>query len=267
MQKFALDERPVKAGAKLALRPDSRSRNGRASKSVPTSDPARASEMPSAGGGPGAAELTLSSKSELVVRAVREMIVAGQLLPGTPLRQQELARLFGVSATPVREAIRRLEAEGLVRSLIHRGATVARPDAMHLEESLRILAVLEALAGRLAVERMSDADLREVEDLHEQVRLCRDDERRRKELNRIFHFRVYECAGSPMLLSIMRLLWSSFPGGPHVGRPLDESVRGHARLLDALRQRDPVEVTRAIDEHVSGMIDYVQAGPPAVGGI
>jgi DNA-binding GntR family transcriptional regulator len=70
-----------------------------------------------------------------------------------------------------------------------------------------------------------------------------------------------------MLLSIMRLLWSSFPGGPHVGRPLDESVRGHARLLDALRQRDPVEVTRAIDEHVSGMIDYVQAGPPAVGGI
>ncbi|HUY25191.1 MAG TPA: GntR family transcriptional regulator [Candidatus Saccharimonadales bacterium] len=207
-----------------------------------------------------------SSKSELVVRAVREMIVAGQLLPGAALRQQELAARFGVSATPVREAIRCLEAEGLVRCLVHRGATVASPDAMHLEESLRILAVLEALAGRLAVERISAIDLREIEDLAEEMKLCRHDERRRKEVNRLFHFRVYECAGSPMLLAIMRLLWSSFPGGPHLGRPFDESVRGHASLIAALRRRDPGDVAGAIDEHVTGMIDYVQEGALPIDG-
>ncbi|MGH7642927.1 MAG: GntR family transcriptional regulator [Candidatus Dormibacteria bacterium] len=199
--------------------------------------------------------------------AIREMIVSGQLPPGSPLRQRDLAELLGVSSTPVREAIRKLESEGLVESSTHRGATVAAADVRYLEESLRILSVLEGLAGRLAVERMADRDLKEIERLQAALVGCRNDERQRKEINRKFHFRVYECARSPMLLSIMRLLWLAFPGGPQVGRPLDDSIHGHQRLLDALRVRDQVAVTQAIEEHVLGMISYVRQQSPSIGAL
>jgi DNA-binding GntR family transcriptional regulator len=68
--------------------------------------------------------------------------------PGTPLRQRELAEWFAVSYTPVREALRRLESEGLVVTDVHRGATVARTESEELEENYQILAALEVLAGR-----------------------------------------------------------------------------------------------------------------------
>ncbi len=209
----------------------------------------------------------LPSKSGMVVDAIREMIVTGQLPPSSPLRQRDLAEMLGVSQTPVREAIRKLESEGLVQSATHRGASVAAADPVHLEESLRILAVLEGLAGRLAVERMLERDLRAIERLQGELVNCEHDERKRKTLNRQFHFRVYECAHSPMLLSMMRLLWLAFPGGPQVGRPLEESIRGHQSLLQALRARDSEAVTQAIEEHVLGMIVYLHSQPASIGAL
>jgi DNA-binding GntR family transcriptional regulator len=71
---------------------------------------------------------TYVSKSDMVTDAVRDLITDGLLSPGTPLRQRELAEWFAVSYTPVREALRRLESEGLVVTDVHRGATVARPE-------------------------------------------------------------------------------------------------------------------------------------------
>jgi len=197
------------------------------------------------------------SKSDMVTDALRELIIDRQLSPGTPLRQRELAEQFDVSYTPVREALRRLESEGLVVTDVHRGATVARTESDELEENYRILAALEALAGSLAVAKMTDADLAEIEALYRQVAACRPDDERIAELNRRFHFRVYECARSPMLLLLMRLLWRSFPDGPQAGRPHQESVRQHAQLLRALKRRNEEQVAAAIRDHVLGSIDYL----------
>ncbi len=200
-----------------------------------------------------------ASKSDRATMELRELIVSGQLLPGVSLRQRELARRFGISATPVREALRRLEAEGLVASDANRGSTVAPLDVLGLEENLRILAVLEALAGRLAVERITAQDLDEIEALHAEVSAAAGDEARRTTCNRAFHFRIYACAASPTLLSIMRLLWASFPGGPQFGRPHAESVAQHARLIRALRRGDAAAVTRVIEAHAAGSAGYVRA--------
>jgi DNA-binding GntR family transcriptional regulator len=197
------------------------------------------------------------SKSELVTDALRELIIDRQLSPGTPLRQRDLAEQFDVSYTPVREALRRLESEGLVVSDVHRGATVARTESDELEENYRILAALEALAGSLAVSKMTNDDLAEIETLYRQVAACRPDDDRLGELNRRFHFRVYECARSPMLLLLMRLLWRSFPDGPQAGRPHRESVRQHARLVRALKRRNEEQVAAIIRDHVLGSIDYL----------
>jgi DNA-binding GntR family transcriptional regulator len=197
------------------------------------------------------------SKSDMVTDVLRELITDRQLSPGTPLRQRDLAEQFDVSYTPVREALRRLESEGLVVSDVHRGATVARTEPEGLEENYRILAALEALAGSLAVAKMSDGDLAEIEARYREVAACQPDDERLAELNRQFHFRVYECARSPMLLLLMRLLWRSFPDGPQAGRPHQESVQQHAKLLRALKKRDEEQVAAIIRDHVLGSIKYL----------
>src|ERR1700683_2497866 len=87
---------------------------------------------------------TYVSKSDMVTDVLRDLITGGLLSPGTPLRQRDLAEQFDVSYTPVREALRRLESEGLVATDVHRGATVARTESEGLEENYRIL---DALGG------------------------------------------------------------------------------------------------------------------------
>jgi DNA-binding GntR family transcriptional regulator len=177
--------------------------------------------------------------------------------PGTPLRQRNLAEQFYVSNTPVREALRRLESEGLVVTDVHRGATVARTESEELEENYRILAALEALAGSLAVAKITDDDIADIEVLYREVAACLPDDGRLAELNRQFHFRVYECARSPMLLLLMRLLWRSFPHGPQAGRPHQESVRQHDALVRALKHRNEEQVAAIIRDHVLGSIKYL----------
>lgn len=200
---------------------------------------------------------TYVSKSDMVTDVLRELITDRQLSPGTPLRQRDLAEQFHVSYTPVREALRRLEAEGLVATDVHRGATVARTDSEELEENYRILAALEALAGSLAASKLTNDDMTEIEALYRQVAACRSDDDRLAELNRQFHFRIYECARSPMLLLLMRLLWRSFPHGPQAGRPHQESVRQHERLVRALKERNEEQVAAVIRDHVLGSIEYL----------
>ncbi len=197
------------------------------------------------------------SKSDMVADVLRELITDRQLSPGTPLRQRDLAEQFDVSCTPVREALQRLESEGLVVTDVHRRATVAHTESEELEENYRILAALEALAGSLAVAKMTDGDLAEIEALYQEVAACRPDDERLAELNRQFHFRVYECARSPMLLLLTRLLWRSFPDGPQAGRPHQELVQQHAEFVSALKERDEEPVAAIIRDHVLGSIKYL----------
>lgn len=197
------------------------------------------------------------SKSDLVTDALRDMITDQQLLPGTPLRQRELAEQFAVSYTPIREALRRLESEGLVVRDVHRGATVSAAESDELIENYQILAVLEGLAGRFATARVTDEDLVDIEARQAEIAALGDDDDRLAELNRRFHFRIYECARSPILLALMRLLWRAFPAGPQAGRPRQESVSQHALLVEALRQHDERKVAEIISEHVLGSIKYL----------
>jgi DNA-binding GntR family transcriptional regulator len=210
---------------------------------------------------PAALTRTYQSKSDLVTDGLRELITDGQLPPGAPLRQRELAGRFAVSHTPVREAIRRLEAEGLVVVDVHKGATVATVDRAALEENAQILAALEVLAGRLALAKITATDLAAIDELGGQVAASQADPATKAELNRRFHFRVYQCAQSPTLLMLMRLLWRTFPGGPQGSRPHHESVRQHAELIAALRDGDAERMAAVIAEHALGSIRYL--GPAA----
>jgi DNA-binding GntR family transcriptional regulator len=202
------------------------------------------------------------SKTDLVAALIREMIITGDLAAGGQLRQRDLAQRFGVSQTPVREAMRRLESEGLVIGDTHRGFTVAGPDDGPLEENFQIRAALESLGASLAAHKIDDDGITRLSALNDRMRALPDDDPRYPDLNREFHFSVYEYARSPLLLSLMRLLWASLHGGPKVLRTHAESARQHDAILGALRAGDAAAAGAHTHQHIMGAL-ALTAQPPA----
>lgn len=199
------------------------------------------------------------SKTDFMAALLRELIITGDLRPGEALRQRDLADRFGVSPTPVREALRRLESEGLVRYDAHRGSTVIEADVGSLQEKYRIRAALEGLAASLAAPKISDDDISELESYNEKLSdasLAPDEV---NDINRTLHFRVYEMAGSPLLVALMRLLWQSFPQGPQMPRPREESIAEHKQLIEALQRRDAAAAQAITQQHILGAIPHLGA--------
>lgn len=192
------------------------------------------------------------SKTDMVAALIRELIITGELAAGEQLRQRDLAQRFHVSQTPVREAMRRLESEGLVLGDTHRGFTVVEPDDGPVEENFQIRAALESLGASLAARKIDADGIQRLQDLNDEMRALPDDDPRYAELNREFHFSVYEYARSPLLLSLMRLLWASLHGGAKVVRTHAESARQHDAILDALREGDAAAASARTHQHIIG---------------
>jgi DNA-binding GntR family transcriptional regulator len=193
-----------------------------------------------------------TSKTELVTSMLRELIVTGELAAGTSLRQRDLAARLGVSSTPVREALRRLESEGLVSTDLHRSATVAESSLDATEENYLIRASLESLAARLAAKHITEDQLRTIEKINAQIVGLADDDAAYGALNRDFHFAIYQAAASPVLLSLMRMLWQAMPDGPKVARSHHESAAEHGAIIDALREGDGDRAAELTHNHIVG---------------
>jgi len=192
------------------------------------------------------------SKTDLVAALLRELVITGELAAGEQLRQRDLAQRFGVSQTPVREAMRRLESEGLLICDTHRGFTVVPPDDGRIEENFQIRAALESLGASLAARKIDAQGLARLHDLNDKMRALADDDPAYAELNREFHFTVYEYAHSPLLLSLMRLLWASLHPGPRVSRTHAESARQHDEILSALTEGDAAAASARTYQHIMG---------------
>jgi len=190
-----------------------------------------------------------ASKADMVTVALRDMIVNGSFLPGEALRQRELAEHFGVSPTPIREGLRRLEFEGLVVFDAHRGSTVVDRGVGQTEENYWIRAMLEPAAAALTVRHITDEQIQELRALNGEYGSATDSAAR-AELNQKIHFRIYDIAKSPLLFALIRVLWRSFPSGPQVVRPHAESVDQHATIIDALAARNAEAAADAIRFHI-----------------
>ncbi len=176
------------------------------------------------------------------------MIQSGELESGSTLRQRKVADLLGVSPTPVREALRRLEAEGFVIYSDHRSAMVVRSEDATLYENALIRAALESLGTEIATRKATQANLDELEALNDEY--SRAEGERVVELNRAFHFTIYEIAGSPVLKAQLNLLWRTLDGGPRVDRTLTESVAQHHKIIEAMRRGSDVEAGRLVRHHI-----------------
>jgi DNA-binding GntR family transcriptional regulator len=208
------------------------------------------------------------SKSDIVAKGIRVLIQEGELSPGTVLRQRDLAERFHVSPTPVREALRQLEAEGFVTTELHRGATVVRTEDSRIGENFLIRANLESLAASLAASKVTDEELDKISAIANKLAACGPNDPSRTDLNRRFHFAIYEAARSPVLLSLLNLLWRSLDGGPKVSPK--ESVDQHHDLIEALRKRDgalAAEVTRSHIMTAAALLDEEHAASERSGSV
>ncbi|HEY8743471.1 MAG TPA: GntR family transcriptional regulator [Chloroflexota bacterium] len=195
-------------------------------------------------------DLGYSTKVELVYRDLRERIVNGVLLPGERLYLQTLADERGVSTVPVREALRRLESEGLVKNQPHTGATVAALDVEKIEVHFMIRAALEGLAARLATNHMTPALLEQLALEDEELRrLAATDELLTwNERNTHFYRRILDCCQSPDLVAMINLQRDRSPLLRHfpevlAERAAEQNVTRRV-LLEALWQGDASTVER-----------------------
>src|SRR5678815_3005723 len=145
---------------------------------------------------PSAADLTLASQR--VAESIRAMILSGEMAPGSRIRQEELAERFGLSRIPVREALRRLESDGLVLLVPNSSAWVAKIDMQECIEVYKIRERLEPLAISEAVANMSDDDVAVLEDLVTRMEQSPDTEEFLR-LDREFHLASYRAAGMQQL--------------------------------------------------------------------
>ena len=188
------------------------------------------------------------SKTDLVTATLRAKIIRGELPPGSQVRQRELAEEFKVSPTPIREAMRRLEAEGLLSYDAHIGVSVVEVDFGPTVENFRIRAALESLCASLAAEKASDLDLVEINEAMRALHAGSDSQLAR--LNREFHLRIYQAARSPLLFSMIRRLWDAFGAGPTLARNRKQSREQHQRLVAALVIHDAEKAEAITREHV-----------------
>ena len=190
-----------------------------------------------------------------VLAELRRRIVNGDYPPGQRLTEDRLAADFGVSRNPVREALRIVQAEGLVTMTPRRGAVVSTPDASTIADLFAVRASLETVAARLAAERATPDDVSELRALLEAARDAteRVDLSRVTELNNELHLRVIAISGNPWLSSISSSLylhvnWVFRLGAAHRA---PHSWAEHIRLVDAIEAGDPVEAEAAASAHVS----------------
>lgn len=192
---------------------------------------------------------------EFVLTELRRGIVAGELRPGSPIRQETIAAELGVSRVPVREALRILEGEGQVVHRPHHGYSVAELSLPDLREVYRIRRLLESEAAREAVGAVPEAAIAEIDDARRQVAdaSARRDLVAMTEANRRFHFLILEAAGLPRLMRIIRSLWDSTDAYRSVYYNVADNrarvEREHAAMVDALRARDADRLVGLLDQH------------------
>ena len=190
-------------------------------------------------------------------RRLLDDIRNGTLPPGARLRETELADRFGISRTPVREAIRQLEADGLVVHLPRQGATIRTLDHAEVVELYEMRAVLEGTAARLAARAASDIELAELAALNAELAEAPAGPQAR-EVNRQFHRALIDAARNRFLLKAMSALQKTLLilGPTTLAEPAraDAAVSEHAAVLAALRARDGVAAEAAMRGHVEAAL-------------
>lgn len=194
------------------------------------------------------------TKTDVAFETLRTGIEEGRYKPGQHLKLADLLEELEMSPTPIREAMRLLQAEGLLEHQPHRGVVVRSYSAEQAEEIYRLRSLLEPLATELAVQRASEKEVAGMRSLNDE--LCRVIEvggaqSGVAELNAAWHREIYDASGSPFLKDFISRLWTALPV-----RAIWLTSRGshssaqHCEIMTAIESREPEEARRLMKEHI-----------------
>ncbi len=202
--------------------------------------------------------------AELVER-LREMIHAGDLVAGSKIPEKELCERFLVSRTPLREALKVLASDGLVKLMPNRGASVAELTLEDIEDVFPVMASLEALSGELACKRISEDSLQLIREMHKEMigHYHAGNFPEYFHLNQSIHKAILNAAGNQALTStyeslagrIARARYMANMSGDRWARAVEE----HGPILDALEKRDGKALAKILREHVMTKFETVKA--------
>src|ERR1700742_2153850 len=205
------------------------------------------------------------TKEEQVADYLREGIISGLFPRGSRLKQAEIAERLQLSITPVREALKMLEAEGYVSGDSYRGASVVPFDASASEEVLELRMLLESRLLRGAAEKMTSQDFAELRTLTDEFAQAFKvgDRAAARGVNYRFHRRLYSIAGMPQTLHFVQILWARYPfdlinavegRGP-------EAAQEHDEILKALLDGDLSAAMVAMRKHIESGWNLLKKTP------
>jgi DNA-binding GntR family transcriptional regulator len=200
-----------------------------------------------------------------VAERIRALILSGELEPKSRVNELELSERFGISRTPLREAIKILATEGLLELLPNRGARVASVNEGEIDEMLEVVAGLEANAGMLAAERASAHEIEHIEKLHKAMVDCwgRSDEEGYFTLNRDIHEAIMKAARNATLAGIYASLSGRIQRFRYTAHKTpaqwSRAVAEHEDMVRLLKVRDGEALARLMRLHVLGKKEPIAA--------
>jgi DNA-binding GntR family transcriptional regulator len=194
--------------------------------------------------------------AEAALSELQESILSGELAPGSPLRLEELAERLGMSISPVREAVRRLETLGLAVHVPHRGARVAELALDDLHDTYEVRLALETLAVSKAATGFTERDGEQARaHLNEYAEARRRGHaREERAAHTAFHFVLYQAARSDWLLRLIRPAWENSERYRSLSlqkRIWVDRQREHERILDACARHEPAEAAAELRRHLT----------------
>jgi DNA-binding GntR family transcriptional regulator len=206
----------------------------------------------------------------LIAERLRAAILANEFKPGDWLRQEQLAQQFGVSQTPVREALQDLVGEGVVERVPYRGIRVIEFTLTDLRDLYACRAFMEGIAARYAAHHITRQEIAELRRIVDEMAtaFARKKWNEYRELNRQFHQDIYTASRHPFLTRTLNQLWtayptmmlSNFPGPIRERRTLN--TREHLAIIAALETRNATRAERLMRTHIGESVRRIQAMLP-----
>jgi len=204
-----------------------------------------------------------TSLHQQVANQIRTMILNHQLQPGDKIDESRLCEQFAVSRTPLREALKVLSNEGLIELLNHRGARVAVTRPEEVRQLFPLIGALEALAGELVCDNVTEGDIADLQSLHDAMLRCyqQQDYAGYATLNREIHLGILHLANNTALTALYQQLTIRTHAVRHVARKsLDEwqtAITEHENMLQFLRQRDGEALGKILRQHLKHKAEMV----------
>ena len=195
---------------------------------------------------------------------LRDLIIEGDLAPGEKLSEKDLCEQFGVSRTPLREALKVLSTEGLVLLTPHRGAAVSKLTLADLEEAFPIMGALEAISGELACARITDREISHLRALHDAMvtRHRAGDLVGYFELNQRIHQGILDAAGNPTLTQMQRALAGRVRRARYMANMTPErwakAVAEHEDIIRAIEGRQAERLGLLLKTHLANKLVTVR---------